>query len=96
MRSAPWYSQEEVLDACAKIPREAVDKVNFVGTPEQVMVRLEPYLHDGLVTDVMICGLNGLCGVEYMEGSGKAINRLVHMIKGTETPTDALAFASLV
>lgn len=92
----PWYGQEEVLDACAKLPREAVDKVNFVGTPEEVMVRLEPYLQDGSVTDVMICGFNGLCGVEYMEGSGRAINRLVHMIKGTEMPADAAAFASLV
>jgi len=62
----------------------------------QIMARLEPYLQDGLVTDVMICEFNGLCGVEYMEGSGKAINRLVHMIKGTEMPADAPAFASLV
>lgn len=85
-----------MLDACDKIPREAVDKVNFVATPEQVMARLEPYLQDGLVTDVMICGFNGLCGVEYMEGSDNAINRLVHMTKGTEMHVRELAFASLV
>ena len=92
----PWYGREEVLDACHQVPREAVDRVNFVGTPEQIMTRLSPYLDSGLVTDVMICAFNGLCGLEYAESSGRAINRLVHMMKGTEVPTDAPAFASLV
>jgi phthiodiolone/phenolphthiodiolone dimycocerosates ketoreductase len=91
-----WYDKDYVLDACRKIPREAVDKVNFVGTPEQVMTRLSPYMDSGLVTDVMLCNFNGLCGVEYAETSGRALNRLTHMIKGTEMPKDAPAFASLV
>ncbi len=92
----PWYDREFVLDACAKVPREAVDRVNFVGTPEQVMTRLSPYLDSGLVTDVMICNFNALCGIEYAESSGLAINRLVSMIKGVEAPVDAPGFASLV
>jgi phthiodiolone/phenolphthiodiolone dimycocerosates ketoreductase len=92
----PWYEKDYVLDACSKVAREAVDRVNFVGTPEHIMSRLSPYFEGGLVTDVMICNFNGLCGVEYAESSGRAVNRLVHMIKGTEVPEDVPAFASLV
>lgn len=85
-----------MLDACNKVPREAVDKVNFVGTPEQVMKRLAPYLDSGFVTDVMICNFNALCGVEYAESSGLAINKFVSMIKGVEVDANATGFASLV
>lgn len=91
-----WNDKEWVLDSCAKVPPAAVDKVNFVGTPDQVMKRLAPYLDSGFVTDVILCNFNALCGVEYAESSGRAMNRLVSMIKGIEMPADAPGFASMV
>jgi hypothetical protein len=37
-----WISREEALDVCARTPREATDKVHFVGTSAQVLERLRP------------------------------------------------------
>ena len=84
------------LTPTTKAPLANVDKVNFVGTPDQVMKRLAPYLDSGFVTDVILCNFNALCGVEYAESSGRAMNRLVSMIKGIEMPADAPGFASMV
>ena len=47
------YTLEEALDVCERTPREAVDHVWFLGTPEQALDRLKPYIAAG-VTDMLL------------------------------------------
>lgn len=76
-----WISAEEFRDVTARTPREAVRKVNAVGTPEQVLHQLEPWLDCG-VTDAVIYNLGGLCSAEHQKSAASANATLLAGIKG--------------
>ncbi len=73
-------SKEEALAVAARTPREAVDKVHFVGTPEQVFARVEPYLALG-VTDIFMVNYSPICDSRYVESGKAAGERLLKMIR---------------
>src|SRR5271168_3604734 len=80
----PWISREEALDVCARTPREAIDKVQFVGTAAQVLERLQPYLDLGVIDELSLVNYAELCGVKYMASAGEAIVKLLSKVKGVE------------
>ena len=47
------FSKEAALDVCNRTPREAVDHTWFVGTPEQALDRIKPYVDAGM-TDMLL------------------------------------------
>ena len=83
----PWISREEALDVCARTPREAIDKVQFVGTSAQVLERLQPYLDLGVIDELSLVNYAELCGVKYMASAGEAIVKLLSKVKGIESAT---------
>ncbi|SPM35059.1 luciferase [Mycobacterium rhizamassiliense] len=83
----PWISREEALDVCARTPREAIDKVQFVGTSAQVLERLAPYLDLGVIDELSLVNYAELCGVKYMASAGEAIVALLSKVKGIEPAT---------
>ena len=85
----PWISREEALDVCARTPREAIEKVQFVGTSEQVLKRLQPYLDLGVIDELSLVNYAELCGVKYMASAGEAIVKLLSKVKGVESAPGA-------
>lgn len=80
----PWISREEALDVCARTPREAVDKVHFVGTSALVLERLQPYLDLGVIDELSLVNYAEMCGIKYMASAGEAIVKLLSKAKGLE------------
>jgi phthiodiolone/phenolphthiodiolone dimycocerosates ketoreductase len=54
-------TKEEVLDICARTPREAADYVFFCGSPEEVADMLKPYLDQG-ATDLLVMNVAPIAG----------------------------------
>jgi phthiodiolone/phenolphthiodiolone dimycocerosates ketoreductase len=54
-------SKEEVLDICARTPREAADYVFFCGSPEEVAEMLKPYLDKG-ATELLVMNVAPIAG----------------------------------
>ena len=54
--------------------------MHFVGTPEQVFARVEPYLALG-VTDIFMVNYSPICDSRYVESGKAAGERLLKMIR---------------
>jgi alkanesulfonate monooxygenase SsuD/methylene tetrahydromethanopterin reductase-like flavin-dependent oxidoreductase (luciferase family) len=54
-------TREEVLDVCDRTPREAADRVFFTGSPEEVAMKIKPYLDAG-ATDLLIMNVAPIAG----------------------------------
>jgi hypothetical protein len=76
-----WISADEFRDVTARTPREAVSKVNAVGTPEDVLRQLDPWLDCG-VTDAVIYNLGGVCSSDHQRSAAAANTALLAKIKG--------------
>ncbi|MET0983770.1 MAG: LLM class flavin-dependent oxidoreductase [Steroidobacteraceae bacterium] len=75
----PWLSREDVLDACSRVPPEALPRTVFIGDAEQVFERLQPWLRQA--TDPMIINWATFCGLEFIEGCRREEARLIGMIR---------------
>ncbi|MCK9563502.1 MAG: LLM class flavin-dependent oxidoreductase [Bacteroidales bacterium] len=75
-----WVSREEFIDVTRRMPREAVYRCHFVGTPETVMDRIEPYLAQG-ITDVMTFNPGMLAGSKYLASCGRASDRFTQLLR---------------
>lgn len=83
------FSREEALDICHRTPREAVDKAWFVGTVEQVVSMMEPYVAAG-VTDILLCNWAPFGGfVDYTDDLHRALR--AEWSDGARQPRDAVA-----
>jgi phthiodiolone/phenolphthiodiolone dimycocerosates ketoreductase len=76
-----WISKEEFDDVCRRTPREAVSKIQAVGTPDAVLRRLVPWLDCG-VTDLVIYNLAGMCSVAHQKSAVAANAALLAKLKG--------------
>jgi phthiodiolone/phenolphthiodiolone dimycocerosates ketoreductase len=76
-----WYTKAEFYDAMSRIQPEAVRKLHFCGSTEEVLSQVEPWLDMG-VTDVMIYNIGTLCGQEFMEACTEANARLRKALAG--------------
>jgi phthiodiolone/phenolphthiodiolone dimycocerosates ketoreductase len=54
-------TREEGLDVCDRTPREAADRVFFTGSPEEVAMKIKPYLDAG-ATDLLIMNVAPIAG----------------------------------
>jgi phthiodiolone/phenolphthiodiolone dimycocerosates ketoreductase len=82
-----WISAEEFHDVAARTPREAVRKVQVVGTPKDVLSQLEPWLECG-VTDAVIYNLAGMCSRAHQRSALAANAALLAEIKGRPVVTN--------
>lgn len=89
-----WIGRAEFEEKIAQIPDEAIDKVNILGTPEQCMARLQPYIDAG-ATDIFIYNFGALCGLEYAESSGEGVVKLLHLLKGKDPSKAVGSFATV-
>jgi phthiodiolone/phenolphthiodiolone dimycocerosates ketoreductase len=76
-----WYTRDEFYDVVGRVPDEAVRAVNFVGTSDEVIEQVQPWLDMG-VTDTIIYNLGTLCGREYLDACTKANQRLREALVG--------------
>ena len=90
----PWQlSRDDVLKWCERVPPEALDRARFVGRPDQVLTRLEPYLADGLVTELIVGNIAPLCGLEYREAAASATGSLIQGLRGSAADTRKSRFS---
>ena len=82
-----WISADEFHDVSARTPRDAVRKVQVVGTPKDVLGQLEPWLECG-VTDAVIYNLAGMCSRAHQQSALAANAALLAEIKGRPVVTN--------
>ncbi len=58
-----WFDRAEALDVVRRTPRAAVERALFVGTPEEILERLRPYVDAGL-DEVLVINYADIAGVD--------------------------------
>ena len=86
-----WISAEEFYDVCARVPREAVGKAQFLGTSESVYRQLEPWLQCG-ITDVLVYNTAAMVSVAHQQSAVAANAALLSRLRGR--PVDRTAVSS--
>jgi phthiodiolone/phenolphthiodiolone dimycocerosates ketoreductase len=76
-----WISREEFYDVCARTPREAVGKAQFLGTSESVFEQLQPWLDCG-ITDVLVYNTAAMLSVAHNKSAVAANGALLARLKG--------------
>jgi phthiodiolone/phenolphthiodiolone dimycocerosates ketoreductase len=85
-----WISAEEFYDVCARTPREAVGKAQFLGTSASVFKQLQPWLDCG-ITDVLVYNTAAMVSVAHMKSAQEANAKLLAKLKGRAVSRAALA-----
>ena len=75
-----WYTRDDFYRTVERIPPEAVRKLHFFGTSDEVIDQVQPWLDMG-VTDVMIYNVGSLGGTEAMQACTAANERLRAALK---------------
>lgn len=78
-----WISKSEYFEMTSRIPPEAVHRLNFFGTSDQVLLQLEPWIAAG-VTDVVLYNPAALCGSAYLSGVIAAADRLMNSLRSVD------------
>jgi phthiodiolone/phenolphthiodiolone dimycocerosates ketoreductase len=76
-----WISREEFYDVCARTPREAVGKAQFLGTSESVFKQLQPWLDCG-ITDVLVYNTAAMLSVAHNKSAVAANTALLARLRG--------------
>jgi phthiodiolone/phenolphthiodiolone dimycocerosates ketoreductase len=84
-----WISAEEFYDVCARTPREAVGKAQFLGTSESVFRQLEPWLECG-ITDVLVYNTAAMVSVAHQLSAVAANTALLRRLKGRPVDRSAV------
>ena len=66
---------------CARTPREAVGKAQFLGTSESVFKQLQPWLDCG-ITDVLVYNTAAMLSVAHHKSAVAANTALLARLKG--------------
>lgn len=88
-----WISKQQYIEQTSRVSDEAVRNLNFFGTPDDVIRKLDPWIAAGL-TDVVIYNPAALCGSAHLPGVISANDRLVSMIRKIDVQAPPSAPAS--
>ncbi len=78
-----WVGVDEFRRVTSAVPVEAVPKVMFVGTAEQVHAQIEPYLRYG-VSEIAVSNQAAMCGAEFSAAASLAERRLNDLLREHE------------
>jgi phthiodiolone/phenolphthiodiolone dimycocerosates ketoreductase len=84
-----WISKRQYLEMTSRITPEAVRRINFFGTADQVAAQLEPWLAAG-ITDVVLYNPTALCGSEFLPGVMAAGDRLMKLLREVPVQRDGM------